>query len=97
MDIVQNTVDTQADERDIALRLHVDVGGPLIEGMRQHVVECGDDRLHRRVHLYGWAGKKFLVGYVDGCEPAIGELGLRGLEGGFEVVETFVDGHDVRA
>ena len=49
--VVQDAVDAQAHEGELALGLEVDVGGALLEGVAQDVVERLDHRRRRRVEL----------------------------------------------
>jgi hypothetical protein len=97
VDVVEDSVDAETNESDVALRLHMDVGSPLVEGVRQHAVEGGHHRLRRRIHLDGRTREEFLVSDVDGRDPALGELRLGGFEGALQVVEAFVHHLDVGA
>jgi hypothetical protein len=97
VDVVQDAVDAQAHQRQLALGLEVDVGGPLLEGVAQDVVQGLHHRRRRRVHLLVGGGEELLVPQVDRGEPAGRELLLRRLQAGLEVVEPLVDGLDVAA
>ena len=64
--VVQDAVDAQPHEGQLALGLEVDVGGALLEGVAQDVVEGLDHRRRGRVQLLGLAGEELLVRQVDG-------------------------------
>ena len=54
----------------VALGLEVDVGGALLEGVAQDVVEGLDHRRRRRVELLRLPGQELLVAEVDGGDAA---------------------------
>ena len=81
---MQDPVDAQAHEGEVALGLEVDVGGALLEGVAQDVVEGLDHRRRRRVELLRVRGEELLVAEVDvemrpavSCFSAVFRLALR--------------------
>ena len=97
VDVVEDAVDAQTHEGQLALGLEVDVRGPLLEGVGEDVVEGLDHRRGRGVEVLGRAGEELLVAEVDGGDSALLELLLGGLEARLQVVEALVDGLDVGA
>ena len=90
-------VDAQAHEGEFALGLEVDVGGPLLEGVAEDVVEGLDHGGGRGVELLVRAERNSWLPRSTVASAAGGELLLRGLQAGLQVVEALVDGLDVAA
>jgi hypothetical protein len=97
VDVVEHAVDPEPDEGQLPLGLEVDVGGPLLEGVGENLVEGLDHGGGRGVEVGVGLGEKLLVGDVDGGDAALRELLLRVLEARLEVVEALVDALDVAA
>ena len=95
--VVQHPVDPQPHQGEAALGLEVDVGGALLEGVGQDVVEGLDHGSGRGVEVGVGPREVLLVAEVERGDPALGELLLRVLEAGLEVVEARVDLLDVGA
>ena len=68
---MQDAVDAQAHEGQLALGLEVDVGRALLEGVAQDVVEGLDHRRRRGVQLLVLAGEELLVPEVHGGDAAL--------------------------
>ena len=93
--VVQHAVDAQPHQRDLALRLEMDVRRPLLEGIAEEMIEGLHHRRGRRVELGGVGGEVFLVAEIDG-HPLSRQLFLGGLQARLEIVEALVDRLDVR-
>ena len=86
--VVQDTVDSKAHQRELALGLEVDVGSTLLEGVGEDRVERLDDRRRGRVEVGVGPGEELLVAEVDRRDAALGQLLLRVRQARLEVVET---------
>ena len=83
--VVQDPVDAQAHQRQLALGLEVDVGGALLEGVAEDVVERLDHRRGRGVELLGrrargtpgCRGRRRRGGSAVSCFSAVFRLVLR--------------------
>jgi hypothetical protein len=97
VDVVEDAVDPQPHQGEVALGLEVDVGGALLEGVAEDVVEGLDHGGGGGVEVGGGLGEELLVPEVDGRDAALGELLLGVLEARLEVVEALVHRLDVGA
>ncbi len=97
VDVVQDAVDPQAHQGEVALGLEVDVGGALLERVAEDVVEGLDHRGRRGVEIGLCPGEELLVPEVHGGDATLGELLLRVLEARLQVVEALVHRLDVAA
>ena len=94
---MQHAVDPQPHQRQLALGLEVDVGGALLEGVAEDVVERLHDRRRRRVEVGLLLRQELLVAEVDRSDAALAELLLGVLQARLQVVEALVDRLDVVA
>ena len=97
MDVVQHAVDPEADEGAVALGLEVNVGGPLLEGVAQDVVERLHHGRRRGVLSASSFEKNSRLPRSEVEHPALGELLLRVPEARLQVVEALVHRLDVAA
>ena len=97
VDVVEDAVDAQPHEGELALGLEVDVGGPLLEGVGEDVVEGLDHGRGRGVELLGALERNSWLPRSTVASRLVRELLLRGLQAGLQVVEALVDGLDVAA
>jgi len=94
--MLQPPVDAQPHERDVALRLEVNVRGALLERVAEQMIERLHNRRRRGVELFDLGGEIFLVAQLEGRQPPRGQLLLGGLQARLEIVEALVDRLDVR-
>ena len=91
VDVVEDPVDPQAHEGEVALGLEVDVGGALLERVGEEVVEGPDHGGRGGVEVGGRPERNSWLPRSTVGDPALGELLLGVLEARLEVVEALVD------